>query len=67
MDKPFDLRCMASGDVDGDARNELIVQCFQASKLEAESRPRLHIYSADAKRGWIPKWRGSHLKRPFLD
>ena len=64
---PFDLRRIAVGDIDGDGRDELVTQLFQPSKLEGASRPRLHFYNADARRGWVPKWRGSHLSRPFLD
>jgi hypothetical protein len=61
-DSIYDLQ---RGDVDGDGRDDILVGLNQRSKLDTMVRRRLHIYSADARRGFRPKWRGSALSRPF--
>lgn len=53
------------GDIDGDGVDDILVGLNQRSKLDVAIRKRLHIYSADARRGFRPEWRGSGLSRPF--
>lgn len=54
------------GDLNGDGRDELVVELHQRSKLDAQTKPRLHVYDL-GERGFVPLWRGSMLSRPFSE
>ena len=62
---PTHVRAIQIGDLNGDGRDELVVELFQRSKLDAENKPRLHVYDVEADR-FKPLWRGSMLSRPFF-
>ena len=53
-----------TGDINGDGRDDVVVELRQRSKLDAQIKPRLHIYSLGADK-FVPLWRGSMLSRPF--
>lgn len=58
------------GDVDGDGTDEFAVELWQRSKLDMNPKRRLHFYSVRDGRtnhssGFVPRWRGSALSRPF--
>lgn len=58
------------GDVDGDGSDEFAVELWQRSKLDIDPKRRLHFYGVrDGRRnhssGFVPRWRGSALSRPF--
>ena len=42
-----------------------LFQRARDGEIDTQIKRRLHIYDADAKRGFRPKWRGSALSRPF--
>lgn len=63
---PRNVSRIEVGDVNGDGRDELVVELRQRSKLDAAEKPRLHIYDLNAK-GFQPLWRGSLLSRPFFE
>ncbi len=61
---PREVRGIQIGDVNGDGRDDVALELRQRSKLDAQIKPRLHIYDIGAK-GFQPLWRGSMLSRPF--
>ena len=52
------------GDINGDGRDDIVVELRQRSKLDPQVKPRLHIYGLGADK-FVPLWRGSMLSRPF--
>ncbi len=62
---PREVKRIEVGDLNGDGRDEAVVELVQRSKLDPEIKPRLHVYGLDAK-GFQPLWRGSMLSRPFF-
>ena len=67
---PRPVLSLRAGDVDGDGADDLAVELWQRSKLDVNTKRRLHIYSVrDGKMnhssGFVPRWRGSSLSRPF--
>lgn len=59
------IEAMRRADLDGDGIDEIWLELKQRSKLDVTVRPRLHLYRADARRGFLPLWRGSTLSRAF--
>ncbi len=55
-----------AGDLNGDGRDELVVELQQRSKLDPQSAPRLHVYDL-GQMGFVALWRGSQLSRPFKE
>lgn len=53
-----------TGDLNGDGRDDVVVELRQRSKLDPQVKPRLHIYALGADK-FRPLWRGSMLSRPF--
>ena len=53
-----------TGDINGDGRDDVVVELRQRSKLDSQIKPRLHIYALDNDK-FRPLWRGSMLSRPF--
>ena len=53
-----------TGDINGDGRDDVVVELRQRSKLDSQIKPRLHIYALDSDK-FRPLWRGSMLSRPF--
>ena len=53
------------GDLNGDGRDEIVVELRQRSKLDPQIKARLHVYDLDTG-GFKPLWRGSQLSRPFF-
>lgn len=67
---PRPVLSLRVGDVDGDSADDLAVELWQRSKLDVHPKRRLHIYSVrdgrtDHSSGFVPRWRGSSLSRPF--
>ncbi|RYX81863.1 CapA family protein [bacterium] len=63
---PREVRGIQIGDLTGDGRDEVVVELFQRSKLDAQNKVRLHVYDVEADR-FKPLWRGSMLSRPFFE
>ncbi len=66
MGLPSDVRSIQIGDLNGDGRDEAVVELFQRSKLDPQNKPRLHVYDVEADH-FKPLWRGSMLSRPFFE
>ena len=67
---PRPVLALRVGDVDGDGTDDLAVELWQRSKLDVQEKRRLHVYSVRDGRlkhssGFVPRWRGSALSRPF--
>ncbi|MDB5243664.1 MAG: hypothetical protein JWP57_4289, partial [Spirosoma sp.] len=65
MGLPREVRGIQIGDLNGDGRDEVVVELFQRSKLDPQNKPRLHVYDVEADH-FKPLWRGSMLSRPFF-
>lgn len=63
---PREVKRIELADVNGDGKDELVVELRQRSKLDAGIKPRLHVYGIGA-RGFVSLWRGSMLSRPFFE
>lgn len=63
---PRFVQKIEAGDLNGDGRDELVVELHQRSKLDPQSKPRLHVYDL-GQTGFVPLWRGSQLSRPFSE
>ncbi|BCM90216.1 capsule biosynthesis protein CapA [Abditibacteriota bacterium] len=65
MGLPREVRGIQIGDLNGDGRDEVVVELFQRSKLDPQNKPRFHVYDVEPNR-FKPLWRGSMLSRPFF-
>jgi len=54
------------GDVDGDAKSEVVVGVWKKSRYDPVFAKRVFVYSWNGKR-LLPKWLGSRLSRRFTD
>lgn len=54
-----------AGDINGDNKQDIVVELLQPSKLDPIIKPRIFIYSVDSRGYFRPLWRGSSLSRPF--
>ncbi len=63
---PRAIQQIEVGDINGDGRDDVVVELRQRSKLDPQIKPRLHIYDI-GNGGFKPLWRGSMLSRPFYE